>query len=311
MKRPAFQFYPDNWRNNANLRRCSWAARGVWIEVMCLMHDSDRYGVLEWPLKEIAQALGCTTAPLKELVEKSVLKGCDKGGCEPFVYVPRSGRRDGAPVTLIEPQAGPIWFSSRMLKDEYKRIARGEADSNGDSQRPTPKPPPKPAPNPPFGAAPNPHIGPYAGAPPSPSPSPTPSSNTDPRALSAGEACKAMKGAGIQSVSPSDPRLLALLQAGATVGEFSDVAAEAIAKGISKPFPWVLTTIEGRRRDAAKVGTLPPRPPAPEPAWRTEQRERMQQAAPYAVSRPRASRAPSTPIDPEVSDVLPLERPVA
>jgi hypothetical protein len=29
MKRPAFQFYPSDWRNNANLRRCSPAARGV------------------------------------------------------------------------------------------------------------------------------------------------------------------------------------------------------------------------------------------------------------------------------------------
>jgi hypothetical protein len=168
MKRPSLQFYPDNWRNNANLRRCSWAARGVWIEVMCLMHDSDRYGVLEWPLKEIAQALGCTLAPLKELVDKGVLKGCDKGECEPFVYVPRSGRKDGAPVTLIDIQVGPVWFSSRMLKDEYKRIVRGESEGNGAA----PKPSPKVAPNPPIGAAPNPDIGPYAGAPPPSSPSP-------------------------------------------------------------------------------------------------------------------------------------------
>ncbi len=126
MKRPAFQFYPDNWRNNANLRRCSWAARGVWIEVMCLMHDSDRYGVLDWPLKEIAQALGCPISALRELAEKVVLKGCDKGTCEAFSYTPRSGRRDGTPVTLVPPQDGPIWFSSRMVKDEYLREVRGE-----------------------------------------------------------------------------------------------------------------------------------------------------------------------------------------
>jgi hypothetical protein len=172
VKRPSLQFYPDNWRNNANLRRCSWAARGVWVEVICLMHDSDRYGVLEWPLKEIAQALGCTAAPLKELVEKGVLKGCDKGDCDPFVYVPRSGRKDGAPVTLVDVQTGPIWFSSRMLKDEYKRIVRGDGDGNGDAPKATPKPTPKAAPNPPIDAAPNPGIGPYAGAPPPSSPSP-------------------------------------------------------------------------------------------------------------------------------------------
>jgi hypothetical protein len=168
VKRPSLQFYPDNWRNNANLRRCSWAARGVWVEVMCLMHDSDRYGVLEWPLKEISQALGCTAAPLKELIDKGVMKGCEKGECESFIYVPRSGRKDGPPVTLIAAQPGPIWFSSRMIKDEYKRLSRGESDGNGEA----PKPTPKPSPNPPFGAAPNPSIGPYTGAPPPSSPTP-------------------------------------------------------------------------------------------------------------------------------------------
>ena len=142
------------------------------------MHDSDRYGVLEWPMKEIAQALGCTAAPLKELVDKGVLKGCDKGECEPFVYVPRSGRRDGLPVTLIDAQTGPIWFSSRMVKDEYKRIARGEGEGIGEAPKLPPKSAPKAAPNSPLGAAPKPDIGPYTGAPPPPSPSPAAPVNT-------------------------------------------------------------------------------------------------------------------------------------
>lgn len=127
MKRPSFQFYPDDWRNNAHLRRCSWAARGVWIELISLMHDSDQYGVLAWPLKEIAQALGCPLALLKELADKGVLKGCDNGKCEPFIYTPRSGRRDGTPVTLIVATPGPIWFSSRMVRDEHVRKNAGAA----------------------------------------------------------------------------------------------------------------------------------------------------------------------------------------
>lgn len=125
MKRPAFQFYPADWRNNAKLRRCSWAARGAWIEVMGLMHDSDEYGVLRWPLKEIAQALGCPIALIKELAAKEVLKGCDAGDCPELVYIPRSGRKDGDPVTLIPEQQGPIWYSSRMVKDDYVRNHAG------------------------------------------------------------------------------------------------------------------------------------------------------------------------------------------
>lgn len=131
MKRPAFQFYPGDWQRNANLRRCSPAARGVWVDIMCLLHDSDEYGVLRWPVKEIAQACGASMAHVKELIEKSVLKGSDKSLEAPYIYTPRSGRKDGAPVTLLRPQAGPIWYSSRMVKDEYVRAHAGASTRFG------------------------------------------------------------------------------------------------------------------------------------------------------------------------------------
>lgn len=121
VKRPSFQFYPADWRNNAKLRRCSWEARGVWIELLGLLHDSDDYGILRWPLKEIAQALGAPLKALKELVDKGVLYGAEKGACEPMVYVPVSARQKGAPVELVPAQEGPIWYSPRMVRDEYKR----------------------------------------------------------------------------------------------------------------------------------------------------------------------------------------------
>lgn len=143
MKRPAFQFYPADWRNNANLRRCSWAARGIWIEVMGLFHDSDEYGILRWPLKEMAQALGAPLAIIRELAEKGVMKGCDKGECDAYVYVPRSGRKNGEPVTLVSTQAGPIWYSSRMVRDEHVRTLRGEGTRFSDGKDEAPKPSPK------------------------------------------------------------------------------------------------------------------------------------------------------------------------
>jgi hypothetical protein len=125
VKRPSFQFYPADWRNNAKLRRCSWEARGVWIELLGLLHDSDNYGVLAWPLKEIAQALGAPLKALKELVDKGVLYGIDKGVCEPFIYTPVSGRVKGEPVALVPAQQGPMWFSPRMVRDEYVRNRAG------------------------------------------------------------------------------------------------------------------------------------------------------------------------------------------
>lgn len=46
MKRPAFQFYPADWRNDAALRMCSIAARGLWWEMICIMHMAEPYGYL-------------------------------------------------------------------------------------------------------------------------------------------------------------------------------------------------------------------------------------------------------------------------
>jgi hypothetical protein len=125
MRRPSFQFYPADWRNNAKLRRCSWGARGVWIELLGLVHDSDTYGLLHWPLRQIAQALGCPMKLLQELVDCGVLYGCESGICQQMTYVPVSGRKPGPPVVLVPAQEGPVWYSPRMVRDEYVRQHKG------------------------------------------------------------------------------------------------------------------------------------------------------------------------------------------
>lgn len=156
MKRPSFQFYPGDWQSNSNLKRCTRIEKSVWLDVLCLMHDQEEYGVLRWTLKDIAEAASCKVAELKALRDKGVLKGADKGEtCPAYVYVPRSGRKQGDPVILIPEQTGPIWFSSRFVKDEYVRTVRGEGSRFSDSPNNAPKPPngggTKASPKPPFG----------------------------------------------------------------------------------------------------------------------------------------------------------------
>lgn len=43
---PWMKFYPADWRSDPMLRLCSIAARGLWIEMICLMHEADPYGHL-------------------------------------------------------------------------------------------------------------------------------------------------------------------------------------------------------------------------------------------------------------------------
>lgn len=147
MKRPSFQFYPADWTSSSKLRRCTFEEKGVWIELLILMHDQEEnYGILRWNLKEISSIIGCKIKVLRSLIDKGVLKGADEGEiCQEFVYIPRSGRKDGPPVTLIETQMGPIFFSSRLVTDEHKSKSRGGSSDT------SPNHSPNHSPNPPFG----------------------------------------------------------------------------------------------------------------------------------------------------------------
>lgn len=44
--RPYFKFFPENWRGDPALRMCSIGARGLWVEMLCLMHEAEPYGHL-------------------------------------------------------------------------------------------------------------------------------------------------------------------------------------------------------------------------------------------------------------------------
>lgn len=156
MKRPSFQFYPADWKANAKLRRCSDAARGAWMDVLCLLHDSDEYGVIRWPLADIARAAGVPLKLVKELASKDVFKGCDKG-ISGFEFTPRHAGKDGDPVTLIEQTDQPCWYCSRMVRDEHIRTKRGNGSRFTEDNQPPkvkPKSPPKVPPKPPFGDGP-------------------------------------------------------------------------------------------------------------------------------------------------------------
>lgn len=258
MKRPSFQFYPGDWQSDLKLRRCSPAARGVWLDLLCAFHDSDDgYGLLRWPLKDIANTIGASLSHVRELVDKGVLRGSDKELSEALVYIPRSGRKEGPAVTLVAPQAGPIWYSKRMVIDEHVRTIRGESSRfgwpDGESLKPAPKPPlgdgtSTPSPSPPSvdevggedrGRALAEQIEAEGHA-------PTP----------AGAACRAIKAAGIMDVNPGHIDLLRLLKAGVTAEVLAATAAELVGKG--KPrFLLLLSTVEGRLRDAAAKAAIP------------------------------------------------------
>lgn len=45
-KQPWLKFYPSDWSGDRKLHMCSIGARGLWLEMMCVMHEADPYGHL-------------------------------------------------------------------------------------------------------------------------------------------------------------------------------------------------------------------------------------------------------------------------
>lgn len=65
MSDPWLKFYPTDWRSDPKLRMCGLAARGLWIEMISIMHEASPYGHL------LVSGLAPTDAQLAVLVGTS------------------------------------------------------------------------------------------------------------------------------------------------------------------------------------------------------------------------------------------------
>ena len=112
MKRPAFQFYPADWRKDMALQSCSVAARGLWIDLLCIAHECEPYGHLTvngrpMTAAQIGRHTGLTQREcerlLAELADAGVSSSTDEG----------------------------VIFSRRMVRDEDLRSRRAEGGKAG------------------------------------------------------------------------------------------------------------------------------------------------------------------------------------
>lgn len=88
MKSPALQFYPGDWRRDTALQACSLRARGLWAEMLWIMHDGQPYGHLATPdgpidVKTLARMvhapLAVVTKDLEELRRFGVYSATEAG----------------------------------------------------------------------------------------------------------------------------------------------------------------------------------------------------------------------------------------
>lgn len=259
MKRPSFQFYPADWRKDTALQFCSLAARGLWVEMMCIAHECDPYGYLRVNGKPMTTAQIARLAGIGERECNKLLQELFEAG------VPSTGG-DGA------------IYSRRMVRDETvreKRAAGGnkgaEFGSKGASfgskgGRPAKQKPPEETPLDTNVRGVSDHtIKPPIKPPPSSSSSSSSSSSehliahgvvNSAGCTAAGLVCARLRQeARMADMNPSHPKLIAMLDSGFTSDEIVSAGTEAVSKG--KGFLYALAIAEGRRRDAAAIVPLP------------------------------------------------------
>ena len=68
-RQPWMKFYPSDWRSDPKLRACSASARGIWIEIIGLMHEATPYGhlLISGEAPNLAQLACQIGIPAKEL----------------------------------------------------------------------------------------------------------------------------------------------------------------------------------------------------------------------------------------------------
>jgi hypothetical protein len=63
-KLPWLKFFTGDWLKDPNVTMLSPAARGVWIDLLCSMHEAGRYGELIGTTDQLARIARCSTAEL-------------------------------------------------------------------------------------------------------------------------------------------------------------------------------------------------------------------------------------------------------
>lgn len=69
-KLPALLFYTGDWLKDPQLSMCSPATRGIWMDLLCAMHENGRTGTLSGTTDQIARVCRCSPADLSSALDE-------------------------------------------------------------------------------------------------------------------------------------------------------------------------------------------------------------------------------------------------
>lgn len=123
MAEPWMKFYPTDWRSDPRLRMCGMAARGLWIEMIALMHEAAPYGHLlvsgRSPTDaQLAVLAGAPPDQVPELIGELESAGVFSRTKEGVIYSRKMTR--AAKKAALDRKAGNRGGNPK-LKEEYRK----------------------------------------------------------------------------------------------------------------------------------------------------------------------------------------------
>lgn len=132
-KRPYFPFYVGDWFKDPGVRALSLEAKGLLIDMLCLMHESDRRGYLQLGGKaitqdQLARMTGCSSDRIPVLVQELKTSGVCSCTDDGVIYSRRMVADDAK--TRACSDAGRKGGGNPHLRATFKGHPKG--DSKGD-----------------------------------------------------------------------------------------------------------------------------------------------------------------------------------
>ena len=75
-KLPAFQFYTGDWMKDPKLSMCAPATRGIWMDLLCAMHDEGQSGEVSGTVEQLARLCRCTPAEMQSALDDLSVTFC-------------------------------------------------------------------------------------------------------------------------------------------------------------------------------------------------------------------------------------------
>jgi len=112
-KMPYLPLYTGDWLKDPRLTMCQPASRGVWIDLLCAMHELDRCGELCGTAEELAALARCSTVQLLQAL---------------------TDLQNKRAAEVIQRNGSWVIANRRMLREAVTRRKRQEAGSYGGSK---------------------------------------------------------------------------------------------------------------------------------------------------------------------------------